>query len=109
MTEAPRDGVKDRILDAIFGSRGTPVERELFEAARPPKVVLLVITVFFFASVLWMVLTFLASHGWLPFVPRIARQWSTWSILPVAVTAVVQDQISKHYERRAKARMTPTS
>ena len=106
MTPPARENLKDQVMDAVFGKRGTPAEQALAKAARPPRNIQTTYDILFGASFFSMLVLLLWSHAWLPFVEsRISRMWF-WSAFGLnLLLRLVWEQITNHYERRAKARL----
>ena len=110
MTEAPRDGLKDRVLDLIFGRRSTPEELAFALAAAPPSKIAKPLRIAEWALACLMLIAFLWQYGWLPFVNSKLDSWWFMGVWAIVISLrFVRELIEKHYERRAKARMTPTS
>ncbi len=96
------------VMDILFGSRGTPEELALAEAARPPRLLNRVYGVLLLISTFRVLFSSCSNFGWLPFNPPLFDPtfWS-WALLGNIVLRFGWEQVEKHYQRRAKARMTP--
>ncbi len=105
MTPPASYSLIDQVLDAVFGKVGTPEEQALAKAARPPRNIQTAYDILHAASFFSVLVLFLWSHAWLPFVEtRIGGNW-LWAALALNVLLrFAWEQITRHYERRAKVR-----
>jgi hypothetical protein len=102
MTPSPPPSIGSRILDVIFGEKGTPEEIERAKAAGPPKPVErafdIVIGGLFVVWLFWAVVRW----GWLP-IDR--DSLPTWGNLvfggTLLIAQIVRDQVERYYKRRA--------
>jgi len=110
MTPSPTPSITSRVLDIVFGKHGTPEEQELAKAARPPRNVQMPYDILHVFSVCLMLVMFLWSYGWLPFVE--SRISNTWFLLALGFNILLRfawEEIIKRYKRRAKARLAESA
>ncbi|MFT4912011.1 MAG: fatty acid desaturase [Brevundimonas sp.] len=103
MTPSPPPSIASRILDVVFGEKGTPEE-----AGLPPKSIRLAfVIVMGLLFAVWLLLVF-GSWGWLPIdrdsIPT-WRQLPTWGKLAffgmLLLVQFAQLQVQRHYKHRA--------
>lgn len=98
-----------RVLDILFGSRLTPEEAAFAAASAPPGWMNRVYGIALAVACAVILFCIVAERGWLPIPnsPLIGtlRGFAT----PTALLLMIAWQlITGHYQRRAKARTTPT-
>lgn len=110
MTPPPREDLKDWVLNLVFGKQGTPEERALAMASRPPRVMRIIFGILAVAALCSMLVTYLWSHGWLPFVDsQISDLWWFSAIGFTVLLNFVVDRMCNRYARAAKARLTESA
>lgn len=104
MTLAARPSVMTRVLDFLFGKSLTTEERRGFDESQPPKVIENVYRVLHLVSAAAVLVIFLWSYGWLPFVDsRLENRWF-WPVFGVNVLLRFGwEQVTGYYKRRARA------
>ena len=110
MTPSPSPSITSRVLDIVFGKRGTPEEQALAIAARPPRKVQIPYEILLLLSVCLVLITFLWSYGWLPFVE--SRISNIWLLLALGFNILLRfagEEIAKRCRRRAKASLAEFS
>ena len=107
MMSPPPESLKDRLLDVVFGRRATAEELEFAKTTAPPEYMQMIYRIVMPASVGAVLVALLWSEGWLPFVAsQIDRRWVFLALgLNIAIR-FLWEGLSKHYERRAKARLS---
>jgi len=109
MTEAPRERLRDRLVDIVFGRPSTPEELATAREAALPSQIDQPLKVAEWGLAALLLVAFLWQRGWFPFMDSKLNSWWFMGILGVLILLrLVREQLEKHYQRRAKARMTPT-
>lgn len=108
MSSQSQPSITTRILDALFGERLTGVEAGRARAAQPLRWVEWIFVVLFAAWLCLFAFWGFRALGWLPVVMS-DFEWPSllWvSGLGLAMT-LSREEISKHYQRRAKQTAEP--
>lgn len=103
MTSATRASASTRALDWLFGKAGTPEDRALAEASRPPRAMQTAFDVLHLASACAVLVTFPWSYGWLPFVD--SRIDSLWFSLALGANVLLRfgwERTTAYYRRSAR-------
>jgi hypothetical protein len=99
----------DRLLDIVFGKKSEPLDLELAAAAAPPLWMNRVYGVLILAVGAVVLFCIVVKWGWLsiPHSPLIGMLYN-FAVPAGFLLMLTWDQILRHYQRRAKARMTLT-
>jgi hypothetical protein len=109
MPTHPSKNSLSRVLDVIFGARLQGEDAERARAERPPRSVRAAYDILHLGSFLSVVVLFLWSHGWLPFVE--SQGESIWFWYAFGLNVLLRfgwDQLTAYYRRRAN-RLQATS
>ena len=92
-----------RLMDIVFGKRGTPEELALAREARPPRRLGEAYTALLLVSTALVLFGSCSNAGWLPFNPPLVdRSFWSWALLGNVALRFAWERVEKHYQRRAK-------